>query len=93
MTKDEAIKVFEKISSYDGIVDYLENYSVSVQDACFMAIKALKQYGVLQEIRDDLSEYNIYDHEQVFTDYYDAFNTGIHTALIIIDKHIKEIEK
>lgn len=48
---------------------------------------------VLQEIRQDLSEYNIYDHEQVFTDYYDAFNTGIHTALIIIDKHIKEIEE
>jgi len=84
MTIDEAIKVFEKISSYDGVVDYLENYSVSVQDACFMAIKALKQYGVLQEIRQEIL--------QVFANS-SISNTDLSFGVLeIIDKHIKEIE-
>jgi len=43
MTREEAIEVLKKIASYEDILEYLENHSVTVQDACYMAIKALEQ--------------------------------------------------
>lgn len=43
MTRDEAISVLEVLASFQGVMEYLERQSVSVQDACNMAIKALSQ--------------------------------------------------
>lgn len=42
MTKEEAIKVLERLASYEDISTFMEQHSVSVQDSLLMAIPALK---------------------------------------------------
>jgi len=54
------------------------------EDALEMTIKALKQYGALQEIRQEIE--HLYKNNQHF----DILT--IMNVLSIIDKHIKEIE-
>ena len=43
MTHEEAISVLKVLASFQGVMEYLEQHSVSVQDACNMAIQALSQ--------------------------------------------------
>jgi len=43
MTRDEAIKILKELAGYEKTMDLIQNYSVSVQDALYMAIKALEQ--------------------------------------------------
>ena len=43
MTREEAISVLNVLASFKGVMEYLEQHSVSVQDACKMAIKSLSQ--------------------------------------------------
>lgn len=43
MTRDEAIKILKELAGYEKTMDLIRNYSVSVQDALYMAIKALEQ--------------------------------------------------
>lgn len=43
MTREEAISVLKVLASFQGVMEYLEQHSVSVQDACNMAIQALSQ--------------------------------------------------
>ena len=54
------------------------------EDALEMAIKALKQYGALQEIRQEILDKYITATGEI--------NTVANGCLKIIDKHIKEIE-
>jgi DNA-directed RNA polymerase subunit RPC12/RpoP len=42
MTRDEAIKILKELAGYEKTMDLIQNYSVSVQDALYMAINALK---------------------------------------------------
>lgn len=43
MTRDEAIKILKELAGYEKTMDLIQNYSVSAQDALYMAIKALEQ--------------------------------------------------
>lgn len=43
MIDDKIIEVLEKLASFDDIVTYMENHSVTVQDALLDAVKLLKQ--------------------------------------------------
>jgi len=43
MNNEEAIGVLKVLASFQGVIEYLEQHSVSVQDACNMAIKSLSQ--------------------------------------------------
>lgn len=43
MEKEKIIEVLEKLASFDDIVTYMENHSVTVQDALLGAIELLKQ--------------------------------------------------
>ena len=43
MTNEEAKSVLKVLASFQGVMEYLEQHSVSVQDACNMAIQALSQ--------------------------------------------------
>ena len=83
MTTDEAIERLEQM------IEWGDPYEVDA-DACKVAIKALKQYGVLQEIRQEIeTEYNKYRN---MSDKWDERANGIGTALEIIDKAQKELE-
>ena len=42
MIKEEAIKVLERLASYEDTFNFMEEHSVSVQDSLYMAISALK---------------------------------------------------
>ena len=72
MTREEAINVLNVVASFQGVMEYLEQHSVSVQDACEMAISALEQqpekscetckyYGVFStecgRCDDDMTQY------------------------------------
>ena len=48
MTRDEAIKILKELAGYEKTMDLIQNYSVSVQDALYMAIKALEQDTVTE---------------------------------------------
>lgn len=48
MTRDEAIKILKELAGYEKTMDLIQNYSVSVQDALYMAIKALEQETVTE---------------------------------------------
>lgn len=43
MTREEAIKILKELAGYEKTMDLIQNYSVSVQDALYMAIKELEQ--------------------------------------------------
>ncbi len=43
MEKEKVIEVLEKLASFDDVVTYIENHSVTVQDALHEAVKMLKQ--------------------------------------------------
>ena len=43
MDKEKAIEVLERVASCEDLVNYLQDYAVSIQDALLMAIKGLKQ--------------------------------------------------
>lgn len=43
MIDEKIIEVLEKLASFDDIVTYMENHSVTVQDALLGAVKLLKQ--------------------------------------------------
>ena len=43
MSREEAISVLKVLASFQGVMEYLEQHSVSVQDACNIAISALEQ--------------------------------------------------
>jgi len=84
MTIDEAIKNIQFVlHALDKDSEIAESYR--------MAIKALKQYGVLQEIRQEMDK-------QETVRFFDGFSEHGYLyinrddALAIINKHIKEIE-
>lgn len=72
MTIDEIIAEINNMRKF--------NYTLAPDEVFEMAIKALEQYGVLQEIRDEM---NILDDKGEF---------NISGALKIIDKHISKYE-
>lgn len=46
----EAIEVLKAIASFDNTIDYILEHSVSVQDACYTAIKALENIVAVKGI-------------------------------------------
>ena len=93
LTPNEAIERLEQM------IKWGDTYEVD-EDACKLAIKALKRYGVLQEIRQEIEnnmesiigkydantpEYNRPSHKI-------ERNNGRKECLAIIDKRIKELE-
>ena len=79
----------ETIERLEQMIEWGDTYEVD-EDACKLAIKALKQYGALQEIRQEILNRT----PTVVTD--GEFDEGIvhfsGEVIDIIDKHIKEIE-
>ena len=54
MTNNGASIVLEKIASFYNTVEFIQEHSVSVQDACYLATKALKQMDNLEMIRAEI---------------------------------------
>ena len=89
MTREEELDWLYRLRS--EIYVYMpKEWLIPMNDALDMAIKALKQYGVLQEIRQEIADFE----EEVFhepdTDY--KAYASVRYCCDIIDKHIKEIE-
>ena len=50
MTSNGASIVLEKIASFDNTVEFIQEHSVSVQEACYLATKALLTLSVVEAI-------------------------------------------
>ena len=80
MTIDEIIAEINNMRKF--------NYTLAPDEVFEMAIKALKQYGALQEIRQEI--------EQEQSGWIKGSDPEWHAfdkAIAIINKHIKEIEE
>jgi hypothetical protein len=58
MTREEARSVLKVLASFQGVMEYLEQHSVSVQDACNMAIQALSQEPMREFTEEEAKAYS-----------------------------------
>jgi hypothetical protein len=58
MTREEARNVLKVLASFQGVMEYLEQHSVSVQDACNMAIQALSQEPMREFTEEEAKAYS-----------------------------------
>ena len=82
LTPNEAIERLEQM------IKWGDTYEVD-EDACKLAIKALKQYGALQEIRQEI-EKPLRDERCFDTADAKAQYIALNWVCELIDKHIKE---
>ena len=88
------IDIDEIIECLEHMIKWGDPYEVDT-DACKMAIKALKQYGVLQEVRQEIDR-ELLDYATTIENIGDsARQVRISLGMVraIIDKHIKQIER
>ena len=103
MTKEEAIKILKELAGYEKTMDLIQNYSVSVQDALYMAIKALDQkpksewqqdHEILKAYSDganDVLDEIKADIEQEYkVESEHPYGQGLSRALEIIDRYKSE---
>ena len=88
MTTNEAFEILNEIKILD---DSMYQYNIKYLEALDMAIKALKQYGALQEIRQEIADFEEEVYHEPNTDY--KAYASVRYCLDIINKHIKEIEE
>jgi len=93
MTTDEAFKILEEIEILD---DSMYQYNIKYLEALGMAIKALKQYGALQEIRQEIeivcSLFAVDKIDRPSTDKEITAHVRLNMILDYIDEYIREIE-
>lgn len=53
MRNEEAIKALKTIASYEDTLDYIKEHSVTVQDACNLAVKSL---GAWEKVKAEINE-------------------------------------
>ena len=82
MTRDEAIN---RILGIERSTPIRTRDDTRDFEALEMAIEALKQGDVLQEIRQEIINARLSDKDDISK----ANNYGLNTALVIIDKYIK----
>lgn len=71
LSRADAIQILEKLSNFEGIFEYIENHSVSVQDALLIAIDSLKTdeaYNLLHEKIDFIQIPDSGTNEDVLND-------------------------
>lgn len=91
MTRVEAVGVLSKLAGYEKTMDLIQNHSVSVQDALHIAIKALEQEPVLDNIRAEINKPVIRDkYSQRQNDYCDGVEFMCNRIKEIINKYKAE---
>lgn len=63
MSREEAINILKVLASFQGGMDYLEQHSVSVQDACNMAIRALENHDTFMKYSYSLGKHDALSQE------------------------------
>ena len=88
MRNEEAIKALKIIASYEDTLDYIKEHSVTVQDACNLAIKSLEAWDkVIETIHTNR------EHTKETSEFGQGKIYGLDIVEEIIDKHLGEVEE